>query len=129
MPAQLQGIALKLPAISAPWVCKLNLELTQEPAGKAKYPLDGDDDVDRLGTDGNAAEFSFNSALSDHMTGSAATTAPQFFSFENPKGYFPMRIDGVEILVATNTESMIQETGGHDGFPPLMFLSTTMKET
>jgi hypothetical protein len=36
---------------------------------------------------------------------------------------------GADILVATDTESMIQEAGGHEGLPSLKFWSTTMKET
>jgi hypothetical protein len=46
----------------------------------------------------------------------------------NPKHHFTLLILGVDIFVATDTEGMIQEAGGHEGFLSLKFWRTTMKK-
>jgi hypothetical protein len=59
----------------------------------------------------------------------AVRTSKVGLSFTDSKKDFPTLKKGAQILVATDAETMVQEAGGHDGFPSLKFWSTTMKET
>jgi hypothetical protein len=129
MPAQLQSVAFKLPGVASAWSGKPDLDLSDYIAGQAKYPLNRQYNLDRFGADGNTGKHTIDSAFTSNGSGPALRATKICFRLINSKNHFTAFVSGSNILIATDTKSMVQKTGGHDGFPPLMFLRATMKET
>jgi hypothetical protein len=114
--AQLQRIALKLPGVAAAPVGKAGLHLLQGTAGFTKNPLHGQHDEHGLEPDGYGTEAARNSAFAHDLSRTALRAAKVCFSLMNFKSHLAATIAAVDMLVAADTEGMVQKACGHEGF-------------
>jgi hypothetical protein len=129
VPTQIQSVALELAGVASLGISEFDCDLPQRIAHQAKHALDGQNDTNRLGTDRDTGKRPLNSAFTDNLEGAASWTEKVCFPLTNLKDHFTVMVLGADILIATDTESVIQEAGGHEGFlPSLEFWRTTMKK-
>jgi hypothetical protein len=106
------------------------MDLPDHIAGQAPNTLDGQSNPNRLKTNGQGTKPALNRTPTDNMTGSAGRTPQVFLFLPDSKNHFAALIAGANIVIAMNTETMIQKTGGHDELPSaLMFSQTPIRET
>jgi len=106
------------------------MDLPDQVARLAPDTLDSHRNPNRLMPNGQGTKPTLNRSSTHYMTASANRT-PQIFSFlTDCKNHLAALIAGANIVIAMNTETVIQKTGGHQGLPSaLMFGQTPMRET
>ena len=115
-PTQVQDISLELPSIASALISEAQFDLTQAVTYPTKHSLNGQYDFHRFGTDGYAIEPAVHGSFADDLSGTARRACKVLFSFDDTKCHFAALIAAIDVLVATDTESVIQETGGYEGF-------------
>jgi hypothetical protein len=119
VPRQFQHISFKGVRVTQPLIGKIHPGLACLPAARAQQPLNRQLDQDRFASDGKGAEAASHQTRSFHLERSAASAA------KSGGILFDSETDGIDIkadcdlLVAANTPTVIQETGGHE---PVSFL-------
>jgi len=98
------------------------MNLPDQVAGQTPHTLDGQSDPHRLQPNGQGTKSTLDRASAHYLAGSANRTPQIFASLMDCKNHLAALIAATNIIIAMNTETMIQKTGGHDGLPSaLMF--------
>ena len=114
--AQIQSIAFELAGVSSPGVGKANRHLPEALTGQAKNSLNGQHDFDRFSNNGRGGKLPLDATLADNLSRVAFRAATVCFSLPNPENHLATVILSVDILVATDTEDVVQKARGHEGF-------------
>jgi hypothetical protein len=107
VPAQIQSVALELTRVASLGISEFDCDLPQCITHQTQHPLDGQNDTNRLGADGDTGKRPLNGAFADNLACSASWTAKVRFPLMNLKDHFTILVLGADILIATDTESVI----------------------
>jgi hypothetical protein len=107
VPAQIQGVAFELAGVAPLRISEFDFDLPQRIAHQAKHALDGQNDTNRLGADGNTGKLPFDCAFTDNPPRGTSWTQKVCFPLTNLKDHFTILVMGADMLIATDTESVI----------------------
>ena len=112
-PRQLQDVPLEGLGIAPPRVGEGDLDLTDDPAGPAGDAGDREDHDGGAATDGQRSEPPLDAASRSDVA-RAAGLAPQCLGLlPDGERHFAALIVSADILVAPDSEGVIQQAGGH----------------
>ena len=117
-PAQLTSVALKILRLRSPRISKPTIHLTHNTAMKTKNTLNSTYLPNRHVPNGQRTKSSLYGAAAYELCGSAIRTSAFKVLWVHGKDNSSLFVGGIDGVIATNAECVLQETGGHDGFPP-----------
>jgi len=118
MPGQLQSIPFKSLCIALAWIRKGHLDLTEKTTGQTQNTLNTHNNPHRLPTNREAAESAKNLSPANDLLGTTTGASKVKGVLSDSKDYRSTFILALDVLIASNTKSVIKKTCGHNGIPP-----------